>query len=137
MKLSDAIREGAKEVKQGFGSYFYKQGQTQYACALGAASLGLAAVMKETIDPETYSFIPEFETPRRTSRCPVPDCLGYCSNHNCQVDDLVIHLNDEHEWTFDQIADWIDCLEPETQPELPPKEAPVPTPEEEPQEVAG
>ena len=43
-----------------------------------------------------------------TANCPVEMCswkLRYF------VTDLVIHINDEHNWTFTQIAEWLDTLE--------------------------
>lgn len=42
---------------------------------------------------------------REISACPVPGCIDRDS-----IESTVVHLNDRHRWTREQIADWLDAL---------------------------
>ena len=42
----------------------------------------------------------------------VPQCPVTLCKESDEVDRLVTHLNDDHRWTREQIAEWIETLEP-------------------------
>lgn len=44
MKLSEAIREGAKVTKYGKYEFFFEEGGKKFACAVGAAFVGLKGI---------------------------------------------------------------------------------------------
>ena len=51
------------------------------------------------------------------THCPVPDCHMY--KHEWGVGGVIVHVNDEHKWSIDQIAQWIASIEPnEDSPEV-------------------
>jgi hypothetical protein len=41
-------------------------------------------------------------------QCPVCSCVRMV----CRTDAMIVHLNDEHEWTREAIADWVETIEP-------------------------
>jgi hypothetical protein len=114
MKLNEAIRLGAMLKPQSYKDLLDPGGRT---CALGAAvdALGLyrnnADFAFELHDLFTrYPFI------HKASRCPA--CLpvvGFVRrrlNWEYDVEDVIAHLNDDHEWTRERIADWVATIEP-------------------------
>lgn len=46
-------------------------------------------------------------------KCPAPqDSLkNYCKPYTYSLYDCIIHLNDSHKWSRDQIADWLETLD--------------------------
>lgn len=103
LKLSEAIRLGATLKPQGFGSYF----SGGKSCALGAAldAVGRAEMEEDDIWPELLSHIDTVE-------CPV--CARLRDGHR-----IIPHLNDDHQWTREQIADWVEQIEKQIEkPEL-------------------
>lgn len=130
MRLSVAIRLGAMVHPQGFGSlvnasdpYAFDKATIQRTCALGAAwvasgggsyvetvktpivnARGSAAVGASILRLE----IPiEWEiTLRLETLCPVNDCSGHGP-----LAGAIQHLNDDHRWTREQIADFVERVE--------------------------
>lgn len=108
--FSEAIREGAKLRPQGFDRLF-KDGRT---CAVGAGldAMGVDldqiggmaeyANIRDELTPE-YSYL--FE--QTSARCPIAEC---CSGF-CHLQDAILHFNDEHKWTREAIADWLETEE--------------------------
>lgn len=101
MKLSEAIRLGAMMKPQAFGSFYDNGG----SCALGAACDALG------IDPnlETqFLFVPD-----KIGYSVCPECGMTRFQRNTAEDDayLIVHLNDIHRWTREQIADWVETIE--------------------------
>mgnify|MGYP001594985193 CR=1 FL=1 len=111
MKLSEAIRLGAAISPQTFYTLRNRLGGT---CALGsaAAASGISLIKAESeicatlrhMYPDLDYIIPI---------CPV--CLvrhisvGVVGEIvSCKCIDIIIHLNDIHKWTREQIADWIE-----------------------------
>lgn len=108
MRLSDAIRLGGMASKQAFGKLMAADGAT---CAIGSACLAVGIetryLMEELIPPdELNARLPLMSDPCAVP-CPVGDCGGYSS-----VGDLIVHLNDHHRWTREEIADWVEAYEP-------------------------
>jgi hypothetical protein len=95
--LSAAIRLGATFRPQCYGSMF-EHGKS---CALGAAAEALGIPThssREFID----GIRPRFGEP-----IPVTCPMGGCSFH-WNHEEVAVHLNDDHMWTREQIADWLE-----------------------------
>lgn len=101
MKLSEAIREGAKLRPQCFGTPF-----NVGSCALGAA---YEATYKET----TFSKLLCKEYPLLIKEIKVPKILQNCYPRTSQVciSSLIANLNDQVRWSREKIADWVEKIE--------------------------
>ena len=110
MKLSEAIREGAKIRPQAFGKFFAEGEEQATSCALGAAMEGAGLVpMPLNFGNAGYDTLrqewPEIEAQEIT-------CPAGCKNDwRCEaggsIEDIIQHLNDTCRWTREQIADWL------------------------------
>ena len=90
-ETAEAIRKGAKGTRQGFGHNNYRLNNHTHLCALGALMNGIK------IDSE-MDFGLAFTLPNACPVCPkVWPALS-----------MLVHLNDEHFWTREKIADWIE-----------------------------
>jgi hypothetical protein len=99
LELAAAIAEGARRrPHQAFGEYFDDHGGS---CALGAAYEGAYALPEDahTIHPRLYRIFDCLENVRR--RCPV-GC-----NKRLPLNAIILHLNDDHQWTREQIVEWL------------------------------
>lgn len=99
IELADAIAEGAKRrPSQAFGEYFSDKGGS---CALGAAYEGAYALPQEagSIRPRLDRLFDCLENVRR--RCP-EGC-----NKRLPLNAIILHLNDDHHWTREQIVSWL------------------------------
>ena len=100
--LADVIREGARcRPEQMFGAYF--EG-TDRSDALGSAYEGIYRLPADAtgIRPKgIYRFFACLDD--RVRRCPEPGCI---KQH--LLDTLIIHLNDDHRWSRERIAAYID-----------------------------
>ena len=99
-ELADFIRAGSQRGPQCFGSYFDERGGS---CALGAVYEGVYHL------PRTHGkLIPEHL--ERLFRC-LDEVTKRCPHENCNkrlpLAPLIVHLNDDHRWTREQIADWL------------------------------
>ena len=64
----------------------------------------------DSIDVVLEKGIPGFHKMRQP--CPVPKCLGHMSKMPTEyLRDTIIHLNDQHGWTRERIADWLETLD--------------------------
>ena len=120
-ELANAIRDGAKRrPEQAFGDYFVGR---RASCALGAAYEGiyrLAAEMEgRRPTKDLVSFFDCLEG--RVQACPVEGC-----KKRLLLSAMIVHLNDRHEWSREQIAAWLEQLNGETKPAAPPTDAPRP-----------
>lgn len=105
MSLTEAIRLGAATTRQTRGVFYTGGGDVAVrTCALGAALHAMGRLItQDDLSDVVVAIFPELHTPVMCPECKVSDELG----------DLVVHLNDEHKWTRNRIADWIDddvCL---------------------------
>lgn len=95
-------KNGARQVR---GAYIQKQieggEEITYACAIGQMSLNLGL--------EPFSIHVELNRNSGDYRyCPVcEDRLG----GTLGLGSLVVHFNDHHLWSYQQIADWMKTLE--------------------------
>lgn len=126
MKLSEAMRAGAKIRPQAFGG-LYKMAFRwlrfeKRSCALGAAYEGGDCQFK--VEPATHAFlgrdgkliaagetrnfvqIPDEWTAVLTFLAECPQCEMRGS-----VQDVIPHLNDNHKWRRTEIARWIERVE--------------------------
>jgi hypothetical protein len=102
LRLSDAIRLGALLHRQCFGaSCRYWEGEIVATCALtGAIDAGYRA---QSRDVSVLS-----------ATCPL-GCPGRLTRAA-----LVVHLNDDHRWTREAIADHLDTLDGDAVGSIPP-----------------
>lgn len=118
--LSQAIRLGAMIKRQAFG--FIDEvveikvtllGQeivlaTELAtCALGAAfdAIGKLSVYEDLEDSRYFPILAVMET------CPVTACSDVCMMSAESLDNVIQHLNDDHYWTREQVAEWVEVIE--------------------------
>ncbi len=95
MKLSEAIREGAKQGPQAFGVTFGPNGAS---CVLGSALLAIGAE-----GPYTRVFT-HFDVALQT--------VDHPENWNtASVLTITRDLNDHYRWTREAIADWVEAVE--------------------------
>jgi hypothetical protein len=114
MKLSEAIREGSKIRPQGFLDWFEVRDGQVCSCAMGAAYEAVrpakAAEWIELLKEEGELFddlnfaklFPGLPT-TNTFPCPACDKWGLL-----MLTQAAGHLNDDHEWTREAIADWVE-----------------------------
>ena len=99
-ELADAILEGAqRRPEQSFGEYFKGR---KSSCALGAAYEGLYRLPTEAdgIKPRRLDLI--FDCLDNEVRvCPE------CAKKRLPLGAIIIHLNDHHHWSREQIATWL------------------------------
>lgn len=101
-ELAAAIRDGAqRRNRQMFGAYFEGRDRSD---ALGAAYEGIYRLPADAtgVRPKgIYKFFSCLDD--RVRRCPEPGCI---KQHF--LDSLIIHLNDDHGWSRERIAAYID-----------------------------
>lgn len=109
MKLSEAIRLGSMMRPQGFGRMFTGDGGS---CALGAAM-------------EAVGLRDAYQSGRWTHESAPAEwrwCRSYASCQVCGYEDevhrVVMHTNDCHSWTREQIADWVQRVEERLSPSV-------------------
>jgi hypothetical protein len=120
--LSDAMVDGAKLRPQAFGFYTGREGET---CALSAM------VHAMTGDPEDaynilevgcyHGYLTEAQESllnEHLETCPVENCNALIANGGVlealkaqPTGEIVVHLNDTHEWSREQIAGWLTTIE--------------------------
>jgi hypothetical protein len=106
MRLSEAIRLGSMLKPQGFYELWVPSMHTpQSSCALGAAYDAFG--YRPGVWPKTI------ELPMDVERllyergvCPA------CGEHTSVVNRIITHLNDNHRWSREQIANWVEMIEP-------------------------
>ncbi len=111
MKLSDAILIGRTLRPQTTGEFFKidvrRDDVTSYrSCALGAAAEAVAGAKALETDPDGVLEILKREFPELSKEqlaCPVCGLTGLLST-------TIINLNDDHDWTREQIARWLSGL---------------------------
>lgn len=100
MKLSEAIRAGAKLRPQGLGGFFvYDNDGNLCSCALGAAYEAVFHHVARRSETDYTAF--EIKFPELNADIEMPD--GQVQ----WIQNAVAKLNDERCWTREQIADWL------------------------------
>ena len=101
-ELAKAIRLGSARRPQCFGSYFDERGGS---CALGAAYDGMYEMPRESREPGEI-------VPRNLERLfhcledVVKQCPEVCRKR-LPLGAMIVHLNDDHGWTREHIAEWL------------------------------
>jgi hypothetical protein len=106
MKLSQAIREGAKHHEQHFHSMFqHRNRQIVRSCAFGAAIVGLFGVQR-AYDNMMLSDI------ERETGAPLHSALATnpVTGVEDELSEVIIALNDQQRWTREAIADWLESI---------------------------
>lgn len=105
MRLSEAIRLGAMLKPQAFGGPADAPLQQQAAtCALAAAAEALGLRMLNIFWKSwPWMWVNDFD---RQRVCPV------CTSDQCHPAGVIVHLNDVHRWTREQIANFVETFEP-------------------------
>lgn len=108
LKLSEAIRLGAMLKPQAFGKafVFVKFGELG-SCALGAAEDAINGPIYEASDggAKQLEVYERYSLNKQRRDCPSCDRPG-------RLSDVIVHLNDDHQWTRERIADWVETIEP-------------------------
>jgi hypothetical protein len=100
--LAAAIRQGAqRRPDQAFGDYYRGR---RASCALGAAYEGMYRLPDDMEGRRPTKDLEEFfDVLEGTVRaCPEPGC-----RKQLLLASLIVHLNDTHRWTREQIASWV------------------------------
>lgn len=117
MRLSEAIRLGAMLRPQGFGELFTRHGDQIASCAFGAADEALT-VEEPDASHDDAEISPVYRLYPFVSWMHV-DCPA-CVRRRWRaepVESIVHHLNDDHRWTREAIADWVATIEPPETPQ--------------------
>ena len=105
-ELAAAIRKGAeRRPDQAFGDYFIGR---RASCALGAAYEGMYRLAEEMGGRRPSKDLEWFFDCLEGSvrKCPGGDgCRKTLS-----LAAILVHLNDDHKWSREQIAGWLDTL---------------------------
>ncbi len=108
MKLSEAIRAGAKLRPQSFVAFFgYVDDYALGSCALGAA---VEAVKGKPVPCEVHYQLPDFigetfDGVYRQVACPAEGCRKH---QPTELLYMAMELNDSHHWTRERIAEWVE-----------------------------
>jgi hypothetical protein len=130
MKFSEAIRLGSLLRPQSYGSIY----DGKYSCALGALMEGAGIALKATKRGNCTRHIqkqlhvdffntkcgraarqnPAYRT-EASKTCPacseVISVNGAGEKCTPNITSVIIHLNNEHMWTRERIADWVQSIE--------------------------
>lgn len=112
MRLSEAMRLGAMLHPQCFGALTDFRGTCALGAAVAAANcpvVGRAAGTESTRSGDRSDLavqVPNEWGAVLAAVCDCPDCGSSRSGHR-----LIAHLNDDHRWTREQIADWVETIE--------------------------
>lgn len=114
MKFSEAIRLGAMIRPQAFFTLFDLE--TQSSCALGAAAEAIGVLdltAQNRFIENAKTLVPrEWKWAKQTVECPEcgTDWVSECFLGS-DVQGVLVHLNNDHRWTRERIADWVALLE--------------------------
>ena len=110
MKLSEAIIAGAKLRPQAFGHYFTGTTRTDAcSCVVGCvyeATFEDAVLSHDALVNQIEQLCSRFDLLRGHEKMYCPECAGEECKHDCLLN-ILIHLNDDHRWTREQIAAWV------------------------------
>jgi hypothetical protein len=110
MKLSEAIREGAKLHPKGKRYYFQPTADSCQTCALGAAYEAIEHNIPEDFSLEDDFVVLAIENATGASlfldevQSPVE------VNNEDSLYNVIAFLNDDCDWTREQIADWLEGI---------------------------
>lgn len=113
MTLADAIRKGAMQRPQCDGLFVRSlvTGEVTRTCVLAAAHEGVfgAPPGVDGEDEDTDAVMTSLIRAGYDLLAHVPEC-PQCGREGGLLGYTLFHLNDDHEWTREAIADWLDTL---------------------------
>jgi len=107
MRFNDAVRAGCKLLPNGVhGDFITYDGKS--GCVMGAAIVGAVGVDK--LNNHTHHERELFSELIVLARCPVKIEEEYkCSFYSGRsTRDVAVHLNNDHGWSREAIAEWVD-----------------------------
>lgn len=117
IKPSEAIRLGSLTTRQAFGSTVADVNTPMMAtCAIGAMYVGLGWVpgsrispspTVDVVNPLLSKAFDEGSCPADTS-CHILQRVKREAMGNLTLHRVVVHLNDQHSWRREDIADWLE-----------------------------
>jgi len=120
MKLSEAFEKGiAIHPLQAKIRLFDHQGDDMSACAIGACLVGAGIVTKPAHYLHTFRHYASVWARlvvkwTMVFPCPIEKCdHTYTASTARTIEGMLIHLNDYHSWSFQQILEWIKLQEEE------------------------
>lgn len=110
MRLSEAIRLGSMLKPQGFAHYQTNGGSCAFGAAMDACGVE-ASLQNGMLDTALEAMFPLSVV---QAKCPACETFPWGDAAS-----VIIHLNDDHEWSREAIADWVESVEsPETPPAI-------------------
>jgi hypothetical protein len=106
MRLSDAILRGSRLGEQMFGEVSDDEWNS---CALGAAGLALTELL--TGVPTLYNPAYRIFMTWPWLKSDGYECPAGCGQKNIPAA-IISHLNDDHRWPRQRIAEWVATIEP-------------------------
>lgn len=125
LRLSEAIRLGSMLKPQ---DHEYFRSYEGYSCALGAAAdaLGVPDRGENDWDFGYHALVCEYPHLAAEARCPACSRLRGAwrrwREHEYDLGDVITHLNDDHQWSRERIADWVATFESQVSRVLSPGE---------------
>lgn len=119
MKLSEAIRIGSSKRPQCRDVFFNRIDDEICSCALGAGFEGGDLIDQDmlkrgivALHMELVSAFEGFElySVNNSGMLPFPCPSFSCKERPAQLPEIIVHLNDEHNWSREQIADWLESI---------------------------
>lgn len=111
MKLSEAIRLGSALCAQAFE--VYQESPYGPRCAIGTAFAAVGVCVYGLTEDEVMGELRQRWPFALDERYQQTVCPSGCDKVTPEdVSGMIIHLNDCHEWTRKQIADWVETVEP-------------------------
>lgn len=121
MRLSEAMRLGAMMGRQLFNHLV----DGMDSCAIGAVVLTIGVELSRLKTHQIWDadalrrrwpFLDAIvQQPCACAREPRPRAFG---RNECDLWPTIVHLNNEHRWSRECIADWIESLEPTLDPSI-------------------
>jgi hypothetical protein len=116
MRLSESIRLGSMLHPQNLDGFMWDNGRT---CALGAAcdAVGIVDPDPNGDDSEDVMHMLRLEFPilNEETHCPACSLLAGIyrrwKGEEYDLEDVIIHLNDDHKWKRERIAKWVSTVE--------------------------
>lgn len=116
ISLSEAIRLGSMMKRQGYGYYREEVRASvmgipalveERTCALGAAADAVGRLDEVANDDNVFEVVDVFGILGTSAACPVCGAGG----RRWDMSDVIPHLNDDHRWTRERIAEWVEGVE--------------------------
>lgn len=106
IRLSTAIRKGIEHFPVQAKEAFFRRGREgQGACALGCAIYAVYGTTGDEMIDELVDAYPELWQEEHHIQ---PDGMSKAKIDTETLKDVIVTLNDDHGWSREQIADWLE-----------------------------